>query len=96
MVSIVVALIVYYAAKWWMARYLTESHGLEKGFQLSALAFLFAFCVSWGAAFAVDWAFPSQAFNWDGLAALSGGGSEPGAKGADETLKAMTRALQAP
>lgn len=96
MVSLVVAIIVYYAAKWWMARYLIESHGVEKGFQLSVLAFIFAFSVSWGVAFTVDWAFPSQAFDWGGITALLGGGSESGVQGSEETLRAITRALQAP
>lgn len=96
MFSLIAALIIYYAVKWWTAKHLTEKYGLTKGFERSVLAFLFAFCVSWCAAFAIDWAFPSQAFNWGGLAAVSGVAGGPGVKGSDETLGAILRALQAP
>lgn len=96
MLSLVVAVVVYYAAKWWMAKLLFEKYAMGKGFQRGALAFLFAFCASWGVACAIDWAIPSQAFNLGSLTGLAGAGADPGGQGAEETLRAISKAMQAP
>ena len=96
--SLVISIIVYGVAKWWMSTYLTNTHGVEKGFSRSVLAFLFAFSVSWGSGWVIDWVFPSQALNLGGLMGLSSvkPSVSPEYQGAQDALKAISKELKTP
>jgi hypothetical protein len=61
MPSLIVSLLAYAGAAWYLHRRLEDV--LEAGMLRKLLVFLLASIVSWGVGAAIDWAFPSQALH---------------------------------